>query len=475
MKGENREMDPIEPSLLQSGRSWFARRSLLFRLLGVGFFCLILLVPLGMVRSTMHERQWRYDQAVDSIAKTWGPAQRLLGPVLAIPYTYSVEVTERSVLNGRESVELVMKTVSGHAYFLPETLEVNGRLEPSERKRGIYTTHVYSASTSMNGRFAKPDFSFLEFPDLEPQWDHARVCFAVSDLRGARGSVPLLWNGVGVPTEPGALIPGFANGMHAPVELDPESEGSGFSLELVLNGSGQFSVVPTARETTVHLNSPWADPSFDGAFLPVNREVSPEGFGAEWQVSYLGRGFPQRWSDRGGAGGITEANAQSSAFGVTLLDTVTPYRTVERSIKYGVLFIVLAFATFFLFETTCAVRLNALNYLLVGAALCLFYLGLLALSEFLVFVLAYGIAGTVSVALIGLYSRSILKSGRRAVIVSAMLGGVYAYLYFVVQLEDFALLAGTGALFAMLAALMFFTRQFNGTGPAPAKAEAPGN
>jgi inner membrane protein len=115
------------------------------------------------------------------------------------------------------------------------------------------------------------------------------------------------------------------------------------------------------------------------------------------------------------------------------------------------------------------VRLNALNYLLVGAALCLFYLGLLALSEFLVFALAYGIAAVISVALIGFYSRSILKSVRRAWIVSAMLGGVYAYLYFVVQLEDFALLAGTGALFATLAALMFFTRRFDGTGIAPAK------
>jgi inner membrane protein len=373
------------------------------------------------------------------------------------------------VLNGRESVELVMKTVSGYAYFLPEALEVNGRLEPSERKRGIYTTHVYSASMSMSGRFARPDFSFLEFPDLEPQWKHARVCFAVSDLRGARGSVPLNWNGADVPTEPGALFPGFANGMHALVELDPEGGDAEFSLELTLNGSSHFSVVPTGRETVVHLDSPWADPSFDGAYLPVNREISLEGFNAEWQVSYLGRGFPQRWSDRSGTGGITEAHAQASAFGVTLLDTVTPYRTVERSIKYGVLFIVLAFATFFLFETTCAVRLNALNYLLVGAALCLFYLGLLALSEFLVFALAYGIAAVISVALIGFYSRSILKSVRRAWIVSAMLGGVYAYLYFVVQLEDFALLAGTGALFATLAALMFFTRRFDGTGIAPAK------
>jgi inner membrane protein len=150
---------------------------------------------------------------------------------------------------------------------------------------------------------------------------------------------------------------------------------------------------------------------------------------------------------------------EASAFGVNLVETMTAYRTIERAIKYGVLFLGLAFATFFLFETLSAVRLNALNYLLVGGALCLFYLGLLSLSEFIGFTSAYAVAAAVSLLTVGLYSWSVLRSPARAWLVSGMLGGVYGYLYFVLRMEDFALLAGTAALFALLAAVMYATRR----------------
>jgi inner membrane protein len=221
--------------------------------------------------------------------------------------------------------------------------------------------------------------------------------------------------------------------------------------------------VPLGRQTTVQLQSPWRSPGFFGAFLPVNREVSDTGFKATWKVSYYGRDFPQQWATS--VAGVPAAQViEGSSFGVNFVESVTAYRTIERAIKYGVLFLGLAFATFFLFETISAVRLNALNYLLVGAALCLFYLGLLSLSEFIGFTAAYVSAAGVSLLTVGLYSRSVLHSGPRAVLVSGMLGGVYGYLYFVLRMEDFSLLAGTAALFALLAAVMFATRRIEETG-----------
>jgi inner membrane protein len=144
---------------------------------------------------------------------------------------------------------------------------------------------------------------------------------------------------------------------------------------------------------------------------------------------------------------------------------VTAYRTVERSIKHGVLFITLGFAAFFLFEVLGGQRLHALNYLLVGAALCLFYLGLLALSEFAGFGVAYLAAAGASTALIGLYARAVLEGARRAWGVTAVLAGVYAYLFLVLRLEDFALLAGTAGLFAILAAIMYATRNLRMDAP----------
>jgi inner membrane protein len=245
--------------------------------------------------------------------------------------------------------------------------------------------------------------------------------------------------------------------VQAPVKL-AAGAGREFALELGLNGSGALRFLPLGRQTDVSLASSWADPRFDGAYLPVEREVGLEGFRAKWGVSYYGRSFPQQWTE-GGEGQPSVEKIEETAFGVSLMEPVNAYRTVERAIKYGVLFITLVFTTFFLFEAVCGLKLNALNYLLVGAALCLFYLGALALAEFLAFGWAYALAAGLSTGLIALYAWRILRGGRRAWLVGGMLGGVYGYLYFVLQMEDFALLAGTGALFVVLAAVMYATRR----------------
>jgi len=197
-----------------------------------------------------------------------------------------------------------------------------------------------------------------------------------------------------------------------------------------------------------------------------------EGFNAAWRVSYYGRSFPQQWLE-GGDGQPSVQKIEESGFGVSLLEPVNAYRIVERAIKYGMLFITLVFMTFFLFEAVCGLRLSALNYLLVGGALCLFYLGLLALAEFWAFGAAYALSAGASTVLIGLYARRVLRGGRRAWLVGGMLGGVYGYLYFVLQMEDFALLAGTGALFALLAAVMYATRRWEGRDEVVAPAGEP--
>lgn len=445
-------------------RSWFESRAVLFKLMGAGFFALLLLIPLGMVRSTLFERQARFHEAVHSITETWGPAQQILGPVLVVPYTYQDE-TEVSVdRNGQRVLEKRVREQSAEAYFLPERLEVTARLEPSERRRGIYVTHVYAADVHVAGRFEQPDLSFLEADGVAPHWDRARVSIAASDLRGMRDTALLTWNDADVAMEPETSLAEFGRAMSCVVPVATDDDGATFSLDLTLNGTDQLFVVPTGRATVVSMSSPWPAPSFSGAFLPVERSVSAEGFEAQWQVSYYGRGVPQRWTNRAGELAPRAAAFQASAFGVTLMNPVNAYRTVERAIKYGVLFIVLVFATFFIFEVTCGLRLSALNYLLVGAALCLFFLGLLALSEFIPFGTAYSASASASILLIGLYSRRILQRRDRAWLVGGLLGGVYAYLYLVLQMEDFSLLAGTGVLFVVLAALMYATRDFNATG-----------
>lgn len=447
-------------SLIDAGRSWLQRRAFLFKIIGIGLLALLLLIPLAMVDSTLRERKQRSAEAVAGITQTWGRAQRLVGPVLVVPYSYQQEFEEVTVVSGQRVTGRVIREVTAEAYFLPEQLTVTGGLEPQERRRGIYRTHVYTGTLRISGRFAPPDWAFLEADGngLRPLWDRARLAFAVSDLRGMREAVSVTWGGQPVPLQPGARIEGFTTGLHGPLALAEGAGAQAFALEVTLNGSESFSVVPMGRETRVSLTSPWPDPSFIGAFLPTERAVDEEGFRATWQVSYYGRDFPQQWTDRPGDPRPSTESFQAAAFGVSLLPSVDAYRTVERSIKYGILFVALVFTAFFLFEATLRLRLNALNYLLVGAALCLFFLSLLALSEFLSFGVAYGVAALASISLVGLYCWRVLLGGRRAVVVSTLLGGVYVYLYFVLNMEDFSLLAGTGALFGMLSAVMYATR-----------------
>lgn len=441
-------------------RGWLSRGARMFKVFGIGLIGLLLLIPLEMVRSTLNERAGRYHEAVRSITQTWGGEQRIAGPVLVVPYTYKVSAMETRLVDGRRAEVATEREMRGEAVFLPERLAIKGEVTPSVRKRGIYETPVYAATLAIAGNFAAPTFEFLASRGVEPQWAQARVCFAIRDLRGTREDLALTWGGKTIPMQPGARFAGMGAGVHVPVNL-ADGGAREFAVELGINGSEGLSFLPLGRQTDVKLTSPWPDPSFGGAYLPTEREVGIEGFSAAWRVSYYGRSFPQQWAV-GGDGEPTSSAMEQSAFGVNLMEPVNAYRTVERAIKYGVLFIVLVFTTFFLFEAVCALRLSVLDYLLVGAALCLFYLAALALAEFMAFGWAYALAATASTGLIALYARRILRGGRRAWLVGGMLGGVYGYLYFVLQMEDFALLAGTGALFAVLAAVMYATKRMDG-------------
>jgi inner membrane protein len=140
-------------------------------------------------------------------------------------------------------------------------------------------------------------------------------------------------------------------------------------------------------------------------------------------------------------------------------DVFEGYRMVERSLKHGVLVLALVFAAFFLFEVVAGLRLHAVHYILVGAALCLFYLALLAMGEVTTPGTAYVTAAVASSTLITCYSAAILRTWIRATMIAGLLAAVHGALFVVLRMEDFALLAGTGALFAALSAIMYFTRK----------------
>jgi inner membrane protein len=453
--GMNSEPPPL-PRL-----SVIRRLSVYFKIFGICLLILLLHVPLLMTHGVLTEREGYQSQAVDEIAGIWGHRQQVTGPVLAVPYAYKTTVMRAKAIGDRvvqvEEIELAPAT----AYFLPEKLVVTGPVEPEIRHRGIYQVVIYSAKLHLSGEF-RPDFGAAGITADRIDWDKACVLFGVSDLRGIRSISPLQVAGgneaifEATDSPDSEFLP-----LKARINAGPAGAPVTLGLDVVLQGSERLEIVPAGKITTATLQSSWKNPSFTGAYLPAKHKIDAEGFQAEWEVSHFSRGFPQSWTNLLTGACEMQRKMSAASFGATFSQRADGYQLVERAEKYGVLFFVLIFAVFFLFEMTAALRIHPLQYTLVGAGLCLFFLGFLALSEFLEIGWAYGAAAAACTALISLYAWSILKTGRRTLMIFGGLATTYGYLYFVLKSQDYALLAGTVVLFAALAVMMFCTRRIN--------------
>lgn len=409
----------------------------------------VLLVALFMIQSLVTERSQRAKSVRDEIASSWGESQTVGGPVIVVPFRVRFADAE-----GKPQV------ATNRARFLPERLRVRGQLVPEKRNRGIFETVVYGADLTIDGEFARPDFSSWDVLPEDILWDDAVVTIGIPDLRGVRGTPVLKWNARAVPFAGGsgdAKL--WATGLTATAPLDAETQRYIFSFRLELNGSEELGFFPFGGETLVELTSPWPDPSFGGAFLPESRLVKPSGFSARWRVSSLARSYPQSWRDWGEENATALAAIAPSAFRVGLFSPVSHYQQTERSMKYGALFIILTFLTFFLYELLSPVTLHPVQYFLVGGALCLFYLLLLSISEHAPFALAYGIASAATISLISAYGAALLQNWLRVLGLLGVLSLLYGYLYVLLQLEDWALLMGSIGLFLILALVMYSTRR----------------
>ena len=414
----------------------------------LGGIALVLMLALSMIRSLVVERATRAKDARAEIAASWGQSQIVGGPVLIVPYRVRY-IDAGKILEAKH-----------HAHFLPERLVARGRLLPERRHRGIFETVLYRAQLHVEGEFARPDFSGWDIAPADILWDEAILTVGISDLRGIGGNPVMQWNGGALEFSGGSGDPRlWASGLTAarPFSGAPAAARIPFAMDLSLNGSEHISFYPFGRETVVELNSPWPDPSFSGAFLPESRRITDRGFSARWSISSLARSYPQKWRTNDAPDFATAL--APSAFSVGLFSPVSHYQQSERSVKYGALFIVLTFVTFFLYELLSPVTLHPVQYFLVGGALCVFYVLLLSISEHAPFGIAYAIASVATVSLITAYGAALLRSRLRVAGLAAVLAMLYGYLYVLLQLEDWALLMGSIGLFLILALVMYATRR----------------
>jgi inner membrane protein len=425
----------------------------------VGGLIILLLIPLANVEDLVHERGAMRDAAARRVGESWGGAQTTAGVLLAIPVETTRTVVEQTPA-GRE----IQRTESDRnvLYVLPDTLEVKATAEPGYRTVGLYRTPVYLAHVDIAGAFAHDDFAHLleEKHGRDVKWSEARLIVLNSESRALRAVDDLSVAGETLR----AAADGYAGsaGISTPVPVEALREAASipFRLKLTLAGSSSLMFLPLARKATLEMKSTWPHPGFIGAPAPLEPQIGDEGFTARWSVLEFNRDFPQSWYDSEVRRGVmVETAFAASALGVNFYEPVDVYQRNYRALHYAALLIAITFLAFFLFEQLSGLAVHAMQYLMVGLGLALFYLLLLALSEHLAFGYAYAISAAGLVLLITVYLSGVFRRPAPALVAGSGLAVLYTLLYWILRSEDYSLLMGATLLFGVLAAIMLGTRR----------------
>jgi inner membrane protein len=411
--------------------------SLTFKMGIIAIMSLMLLIPLTMITSIINEREITANSVETSISAQWGNEQTLTGPILNIPI-------ETTVTNRNGDIESSLTWL----HIMPTTLKINSNIVPEVRHRGIYESVVYNSANEITGSF-----------DLSPiphdastfiQWEKACITMGISDNRGIRGGVDITWDGKKVEPQSGLMTTDItSSGFSIATPLDEPSAktNKAFTIRLNLSGSQSLSMIPLGQNTSIIITSPWPDPSFTGTLLPTSSKISKSGFEAQWTITHLNRNFPQQWSGR-------QFDVNEHQLGVSLYMPVNHYQKSMRSAKYGILFISLTMLVFLFIEITKKKKIHFFQYLLVGLALVLFFSVLTALSEQIGFNYAYLIASLAIIGLITYYTFGILKERKQTYWVAGLLTVLYSFMFVLLQLNDYAFLAGNIGLLIALAVIM---------------------
>lgn len=409
----------------------------------VSGLAILLLIPSFLIQDVINERIKLSEKVKNELYAQWGGKQVVAGPVLNVPFV----VQEKSETNPG------MTERKGIAHFLPETLKTDGSLAPEKRKRGIYEVVVYEGSLKLKGSFVQPDVSQLDIPNAQFYWDAAYFTMGISDMRGIKNLPELVVNGQKCKVDPGVADTDlFQSGITVKANSIDLNQPMNFEIELVLNGSEDLSVEALGKTSEVSMKSSWAQPSFSGVFLPADRSVTASGFTANWQVTHLNRNFPQQWVDK-------KFNTHEAKLGVELLIPIDHYQKSMRSVKYAILFIALNFIIFIFIEMKSKTRIHPFQYSLVAFALLIFYALLTSIGEQTGFNMAYLISALAVTSLISWYAFTILKDLRMTIWVTLLQTGLYLFLFTILQLQDYALLAGSVGLFVILAIIMRVSQQ----------------
>jgi inner membrane protein len=468
------------------------RRSLGLKFLLVCVLAVLMSLPAYTIFAFIYERTSRADAVVQEVGETFGGQQAFVGPILVAPYRAARTVTGDQ---GRP----VQQIEEGWYAVFARTGSADAAVDTDVRERGIFKVRTYAADVDFSARFdlqgepsAAPEGAVID-------WSRAVILIGVADPRSAAATAQIqIEGGATIPLEPGSAYANVFPGAGLQSSYEPSSfrptqvntgmqwmaadvsglarPGAQFALTSRLRFSGveSLSLAAFARDTDLRIHGDWADVSYVGSFPSHPDAQSQEAFDARWSVPLVARNIAN-------AGPTTQLAGAVQQFVTTrFVDPSNPYQSVTRALKYAILFIGVVFLAYFLFESTSPLRVHPAQYVLVGLAQVIFYLLLLAIAERVGFDWAFLIAATATVLLIGLYLGAVFKDKQRGYAGVAAFAVLYALIYLLMRLEDYALLVGSLAAFVAIAAAMYYTRNldwyglgFSGNGGLPREGYRP--
>lgn len=439
--------------------TWF-KTSITARMLVMGALTLLLMIPLTLIQDLIEEREIRQKSVVRKVNGQWGNEILLYGPILKVPYkTFQETVVYDEVTKEAKKEK---RYTTKYAYFFPKTLDINADVKTSSKKRNNFETAVFTADIAASGSFETPDFSSKAIADSTIVWDKATLLIKTTNLKGLKSEVKLNLNGntYGFETnfkKQNNEYPQLEELESTAIALNdvPKDGLRSFKFELMYNGSESIRFIPIGKVTNVTMKSDWKDPKHTGNFITQSKRTTADGgFEADWKLLNTNRPFSQQFFQ-------ALPNLNKYAFGTDFIVPLDEYQQSERAAKYGFLVIGLTFLVFFLIQTLSKIPIHPFQYLMIGIALVMFYTLLISISEHSSFLKAYLIAGFAVVVMITLYSKSILKNWKFPVFIGTSLTALYTFIFVVIQLEKYALLAGSVGLFLILGIVMYASRKID--------------
>jgi len=391
-----------------------------FKFFVIGFLIAVFIVPLLFIGNLSDERRERKESFYEQTGKIWGSGRTLAPPVL---------LKDPGSLND--------------IYRISDTFNVKGDFKAESRKKGRYQVPFYTADLEISGRIQREtsEKMFLLLP--------------VSDTEHVK-SISIQINNKTVKVVKNSY--GFYAEVH-----EKFSDFAEYKIRLAFYGVDHVHFLPVSKEGVIHISSNWKDPNFTGSALPIERTINADGFSSVWSYSR-----DSNWTYNNTFlfnymyypdDDDTNKTLENETFGVKFIIPVDSYHLVDRVIKYGSLFIVLTFLAFFIFEIRYGKHIHPVQYIFIGAALTIFYLLLLSISEYTGFTPAYAIATAAVTSMIYLYSKILLEGGMKSNLLGAGLLSLYGSLYVLINLEELSLLIGSVALFMILGIVMYTTRK----------------